>query len=275
MIKLMVDSAADCLKEDGYDLLVPLTVHIGGKDCKDGVDLTADKFYELLTTTEEFPKTSQPSPEDFARHFEQAKADGDQVICFTLSSALSGTYQSAVIAKNMVDYDGIYIIDTLTATHMIAVLARHAAGLVKKGVPAPQIVEECEALKSRVKVLAGVDTLEYLYKGGRLSRTSATVGKIAGIKPIITVTEDGKVSAGSKAVGVARAMQTILDKLLGYDLDVRFPMYTLYTYGTENLEKFEEKLTAAGYRTDGRRQVGSTIGAHVGPDVYGVVFVTK
>ena len=276
MIKILVDSAADCSRTDSvYDFLIPMTVTIDGRDYKDGIDLDADRFYELLTGAKEFPRTSQPSPEDFLQCFEKVKADGDEVICFTISSALSGTYQSACIARQMLGYEGIHIIDTLTATHLIGVLAGYAARRISEGAGAGQIVEECEALKGRIKVLAGLDTLEYLYKGGRLSRTGAVVGELAGIKPVITVTEDGKVSAGSKAIGVPRAIGMILSRLDACELDDRFPIYTLYTSGTENLEKLEQKLTASGYPLAGRRQVGSTIGAHVGPGVYGVLFVVK
>lgn len=276
MIKIMVDSSSDCRKEDGFfDICVPLTVSIGGKDYRSGVDLSADEFYELLTTAQEFPKTSQPSPEAFAQEFEKIKADGDEVICLTLSSALSGTYQSAVIAKVMADYDGIYIVDTLGVTHMVGVLAKFAKEQAAVGVSAPEIVRQCEELKGRIKVLAGVDTLEYLYKGGRLSRASAAVGEIAGIKPIITLTPEGTVTNAGKAIGIPRAIQTILTKLKSSQLDDRFPLYTLCTCGTENLEVLEKKLAAAGFESAGRLQVGSTIGAHAGPGVYGILFVTK
>ncbi len=276
MIKILVDSSSDCRKEDGiFDVCIPLTVSIGGKDYQAGVDLDADRFYELLTTSREFPKTSQPSPEAFAEAFQKVKESGDQMLCLLLSSALSGTYQSAVIAKSMVDYDGIYIVDTLGVTHMIAVLARFARQQADAGVSAAEIARQCEELKTKVKVLAGLDTLEYLYKGGRLSRASATVGEIAGIKPIITLTAEGTVNAGSKAIGLPRAMQSILTKLKDSRLDERFPLYTLCTCGTENAEAFEKKLAAAGFESSGRLQVGPTIGAHAGPGVYGVLFVTK
>ena len=276
MIKIMVDSSSDCRKEDGFfDICVPLTVSIGGKDYRSGVDLSADEFYELLTTSQEFPKTSQPSPEAFAQEFEKIKEAGDEVICLTLSSALSGTYQSAVIAKSMVDYEGIYIVDTLCVTHMIGILAKFAREQIAAGVPAAQIAQQCEELKSKIKVLAGVDTLEYLYKGGRLSRASAAVGEIAGIKPIITITAEGTITTAGKAIGIPRAIQTILTKLKSYEPDDRFPLYTLCTCGTENLEALEKKLAAAGFESAGRLQVGSTIGAHAGPGVYGVLFVTK
>ena len=276
MIKIMVDSAADCRKEDGFfDICVPLTVSVGGKDYRSGVDLSTDEFYQLLTSAEDFPKTSQPSPEAFAEEFEKIKEAGDEVICFALSSALSGTYQSAMIAKTMVDYEGIYIVDTQSVTHMIAYLAKLAKELAAAGISAPEIVERCEELKGKIKVFAGVDTLEYLYKGGRLSRASAAVGEIAGIKPIITITPEGTITTAGKAIGIPRAVQTILTKLKNYELDTRYPLYTLCTCGTENLEVLEKKLEAAGFESSGRLQVGSTIGAHAGPGVYGVLFVTK
>lgn len=276
MIKIMVDSSSDCQQKKGaYDLLIPLTVSIGGKDYQDGLELNADLFYELLLSNKEFPKTSQPSPESFVNHFEKIKADGDELLCFTLSSNLSGTYQSACIAKSMVDYDGIYIIDTLTATHMIGIMVESAAKLIGDGLSAKEIAEKCTELRSRVHVFAGLDTLEYLYKGGRLSRASATVGEIAGIKPLITVTEDGKVSAVAKAIGVPRAIQTILNKVKSFEVDENFPIYSLYSHGVENCKNLEDKLTAAGYAIAERRQIGSTIGAHVGPGAYAVAFVAK
>lgn len=275
MIKIMVDSAADCTWDSGIaDYYIPQTVSIAGTDYLAGEDLTADRFFELLTASKEFPKTSQPSPEVFAKAFAQAKADGDEVIYFALSSALSGTYQSAVIAKEMVDYDGIYIVDTKLVTYMIGVLAEYANGRIRENIPAAQIVAECEALKGKIKVLAGVDTLEYLYKGGRMSRTTAAVGNLANIKPIITLTEEGAVGIAGKAIGMPRAFQTILTKLKSCELDQRFPLYTLYTCGNENPDAFDKKLTETGYTIADRKQIGPAIGAHAGPGVYGVIFVT-
>lgn len=275
MIKILVDSSADCNLQDGIvDLLVPISVNIDGKEYRCGVDITSDKFYELLQSAKEFPRTSQPSPQSFIEIFEQVKADGDQLIYLSLSSALSGTYQCALMAKEMVDCDNIYIIDTLSVTHLIELMAAYARDLINRGLTAGEIADHCEELKSKVIIYAGVDTLEYLYKGGRLSRASAAVGELAGIKPIITV-KDGRVELIGKSLGKQRAINTILEKIKSHNIDPDFPMYSLYTCGTENCEALEEKLKSNGYTVADRLQVGATIGAHVGPGVYAVMFVEK
>lgn len=275
MIKLMVDSSSDMAENDIYDIMIPITVNIDGKEYFDGVNLDSNTFYRLLSKTSDFPRTAQPSPANFIDAFENIKSSGDELIYFALSSALSGTYQSAVMAKEMVGYDNIHIIDSKTATHMISVLVQFADHLRKQGLSAEQIVKRSEELKSKVKVLAGLDTLEYLKRGGRLSKASAAVGTLAQIKPIITVTENGGVEAIGKAIGKGKAIQFILEKLKEYKIDKSFPLYSLYTLGEENCSQLEEKLTAKGYSISKRLQVGSTIGAHVGTGVYGILFVIE
>jgi len=276
MIKIMVDSASDCLPNNSIaDLYMPLTVKMGEREYRDGIDLDKDSFYSLLTSTKCMPQTSQPSPGDFIKIFEKIKDDGDTLIYFALSSALSGTYQCACIAKSMVEYENIHIIDTKTVTHMIAMMAEYAYRLIGKGCTAEEIVSKCESLRERIKVFAGAYTLEYLKNGGRLSNSSAVIGTLAHIKPVVTVTEDGRVEAIGKCIGVAKAVQYILDRTGEYEIDEEFGLYSLYTYGERNCGDLEEKFTAAGYNISKRLQIGSTIGAHVGPGVYGVFFVEK
>lgn len=275
MIKILVDSSSDCNLQDGIvDLIVPILVNIDGVEYKSGTELACDKFYELLQNAKEFPRTAQPSPQSFIDVFEQVKADKDQLIYFCLSSRLSGTYQSALMLKDMVDYDDIYIIDTLGATHIINMMAIYARDLINQGLSASEIVDKCEAFKHKVKLYAGVDTLEYLYKGGRVSRASATVGELTGIKPIITVI-DGRVEMVGKALGKARAVNAVLEKAKGHEIDTDFPIFSLYTYGTENCELLEQKLADNGYNVKDRLQVGATIGTHVGPGGYAILFVEK
>lgn len=278
MIKILVDSSSDYgiteIREKNLEF-VPIHVTIDQKDYADGIDFAKDEFYTLLKESKEFPKTSQPSPEAFLSYFRDAQEKGDSLICILLSSALSGTCQSAMIAKDIVEYENIYIIDSLSATYTIKVMADYALRLIQEGCTAEEIVAKIESLKSHVKILAGLDTLEYLAKGGRLNKSAAAVGELANIKPIITLTPEGHVGVLGKCIGKNKAIAQVLKHLQEENVSTEFPLYVIYTYGTENCEKFEEKLTENGYSVSGRLQVGATIGAHIGPNAFGVVFVQR
>lgn len=278
MIKILVDSSSDYtmteIANNGFHF-VPLNILLGGKHYRDGIELKPDDFYELLISSGDFPKTSQPSPQDFADIFEDAKAKGDEIICILLSSALSGTCQSAHLAKDMVDYEGIYIIDSLAATVMIKFMGDYAAKLIAEGLNAKEIVSKVENMRKNIKVVAGLDTLEYLCKGGRLSRASATIGELANLKPIITVTDEGKVAVIGKCLGKNKALNFIINYLKENARDTEFPLYTLYSYGEENTEKLEERLTKEELSYDDRVQLGSTIGAHIGPGAFAILYVAK
>lgn len=278
MIKLLVDSSADYTKEEINNqnlLLAPLNIHIQGQDYLDGVNLFPDEFYTLLTTNEEFPKTSQPSPQEFLDIFEKVKESKDELICILLSSALSGTYQSAVLAKNMVDYDGIYLVDTLSVTAGIRLMVDKAQDLICKNKSAEEICSYLDSMKSRVKILAAVDTLEYLCKGGRVSKTAATLGNMAKLKPIVSVSLDGKVDLVAKRLGMNKSISYIIDSFMEQKLNATSSIYTIYSYGMENVEKLEKKLETKGYQIDQRLQIGPAIGTHVGPGAFGVCFVIE
>lgn len=275
MVKILLDSSSDAMHTHPYDYYVPLTVDIDGKCYKDGIDLRAQRFYKLLAHAEEFPKTSQPSPEDFVACFEDVKATGDELLYLTVSAALSGTFQSAHIAKEMVEYDGIHIVDSRTASHPISFLARQADKLRQEGLSAAEIVEKLEALRDRQVIFAGLQTLEYLYKGGRMSRTSAAIGTVANIKPIITINQQGKIEACGKAIGVKRAIAAIIKQVQAMEIDEDYEIWSLYSAETENCEILEKAMADIGHPVSGRMQVGPTIGAHTGPGVYGIMFVKK
>lgn len=277
MIKLLVDSSSDYMLDEleNRDILfVPLDILLCGKTYSDGIDIKKDEFYSLLENTKEFPKTSMPSPEVFFSQFEKAKENGDSVICLLLSSELSGTYQSAVLAKKMVDYENIYIIDTRTVAASIKILTEYCLSLREQGLSAEEIVGKAENLKSRIKVYAVLDTLEYLYRGGRLSKTSATIGSVAKIKPTVTV-ENGAVAVIKKSLGLSKAKNELMNIVKSKNIDYDFPVYTLYTYGTDNCQKLEAELNSENIKFNARVQIGSTIGAHVGAGAFGVFFVEK
>lgn len=277
MIRVLVDTAADYTMEEIREKnleCVPMHITINGKDYRDCYDLSKKQFYELMLENGGFPTTSQPSPQDFVDVFEAAKEAGEDVICILLSSKLSGTCQSAVLAQNIVDYDRIYLVDSLAATYMNRILADFAVKRVAEGAAAELIVSELEKLKSRIRIFAVVDTLEYLYKGGRLSKAAAVIGEMARIKPMITVSE-GEVSVTGKCLGKNKAISALLKNVQEREIDTEFPVYSLYTYGTDNCEILEERLRTSGCELTERLQLGATIGTHIGPGAFGLLFVEK
>ena len=278
MVRILVDTSSDYsieeLKLRNIEL-ISLNITVEDKSYRDSVDITRNEVYDMLINQGLFPKTSQPSPQDYVEIFEDVKERGDSIVVITLSSALSGTYQSALLSKDMVDYDEIYVVDSLSATHGIRHLCEHACDLRDQGADAATIAKEVDALKSRIVILAGVDTLEYLCRGGRVSRAAAAVGELANVKPIITVTEEGSVAVTAKCLGRNKAIASLVKSISSYEIDDNFPIYTVYAVGEENTEKLEEKLSAAGITTGPRLQLGATIGVHVGPGAYGVMFIKK
>ena len=278
MIRILVDSGSEYLpkkaQEKGIEVL-PIVTNVGGTDYRDGIDLGRDEFFELLEETGLFPSTSQITPHTFAETFKQARDAGDEVIALILSSALSGTYQKACMAQAMVGGEGIYVIDSLTATYPISILADYAARLRDEGWEAKRIVEALEELKGSVKVIAMVDTLEYLQRGGRIPKAAAKIGEAAKLKPVISVTEKGDLAMVGACLGRKRAFDTIMKYLDSLEIDERFPVYAIYSYGTKNCERLEERLADAGISVTERRQIGYVIGSHIGPNACGVVFVEK
>lgn len=278
MIRIMIDSGSEYLPKEAQakDIeVLPIVTNVGGNDYRDGFDLGRDEFFELLEETGQFPTTSQITPHVFATKFKEALDAGDEVIAIILSSALSGTFQNACMAQAMVGNEGIYLIDSLTATYPISIMADYAAKLRDEGMPAAQIVEAIEELKGSAKVIAMVDTLEYLQRGGRIPKAAAKIGEAAKLKPVISVTEKGDLAMISACLGRKRAFDTIMKQLESIEIDDRFPVYAIYSYGTKNCERLEVRLQEAGISVTERRQIGYVIGSHIGPNACGVVYVEK
>ncbi len=278
MIKILIDSSADLTPAEikAKDVtMIPIQITINDKSYLDGIDLDHDTFYDLLTNSEEFPKTSQPSPQEFLDAFEKAKANGDELICILLSSALSGTFQSAQLAKNIVGYDKIYLIDSLSAVSAIRILCDKALEMIQDGANSQQIITALNELKGRIKIFAALNTLDYLSKGGRISKAAATIGELTKIKPIITVNDEGKVEIAGKRLGINKSISYIKEKIDSFTIDQDYPIYSLYSFGEENLNKLQQKLIENNYELADAIQVGPTIGAHLGPEAFGICFVTK
>lgn len=279
-IKIITDSTADYeineLQEKDI-ICVPMSITFRDQTFLDGIQLHKDEFFKQLMTHDILPTTSQPSPESFLKYFKEAKKNKDTVIVVLISSALSGTVQSAHIAKEMAEYDNIHIIDSLTVTIGIKFLVDTAVTMREAGESANTIVATLEALKSKIRIYAAIDTLEYLCKGGRLSKTQAGLGTLAHLKPVITINSEGAISIISKSIGLAKARSQILKLLQQTELDTQYPLHLIYAYDRRNCDKFKEKLeqTDMAINTHYIYGIGPTIGTHIGAGAFGVVFVEK
>lgn len=279
MIKIMTDSTSDIDLEYAKKLnieVVPLKVIFGQKEYKDRVDLQPEQFYDLLASSKSLPSTSQPSPQDYLDVYEKTKENKDTLIVITLSSVLSGTYQSACIAKELVEYDDIYVIDSLNATQGLRLIVEKAVQLRNDGLSAKEIVNFIEEYKTRVHIYAYVDTLEYFYKGGRLSKTSATVGTMLKLKPIVGL-KDGTLDVFSKARGSLKATTKVIDVVKEHgDIDLNEPIAIGYTGDISGLDKFENMLREEfGFHDVFHGYVGPVIGTHAGPGARLIAYVTK
>ncbi|HWS30184.1 MAG TPA: DegV family protein [Clostridia bacterium] len=279
MIEILTDSASDLSGLSGTlgVTVVPLTIIFPEHAYFDG-ELTREEFYEKLKNANPLPSTSQPSPADFLKYFERAKREGSDVIVITISEALSGTYQSAAAAKEMADYERIYLVDSRLATMGEAALVEYAAKLRAEGKSAEEIYETLLEARNRIKLFALVDTLTYLHRGGRLSKSVTVVGSFLNVKPILALENGVLVSAG-KARGFSRGVEAVselIKKSGGADFDL--PVYFAHTNARELCSMFMEKLAEldpAFSCCERVVDIGGVVGTHVGEGTVGVAYFTK
>ena len=278
MVRIITDSAADfepAELEALQIICIPLSVLFESREYRENVDLSKAEFYELLLGSETLPKTAQASPEVLLNLFTDAMEAGDEAVYITLSSALSGTYQNACMVREMAGGKDLYVVDGLHATGGQRILVEHAVKLREEGKSAAEIAEAVKALQGRIVLYACMDTLEYLYKGGRISHTTYTIGSLAQIKPIITVTAAGQVDVPAKAMGMRKGMVYLCKRLEVKPMDPAFPLYVMYTNNRAVAEELADRLRAQGYEIPDSRiiAVGAAIGSHVGPNACGLVYV--
>ena len=280
MVRIITDSAADFEPielEQKQITCIPLKVLFGTEEYEENISLRKDQFYDKMTQFNGFPKTSQAAPQVLADLFEEAKAAGDEAVYFTLSSALSGTWQSAMFIRDDLGYEGAYLVDSRNATGGQRMLVEYAVRLRDEGKCAKEIVEAVEAMRERIVLYACINTLEYLYKGGRISHLSYTLGTLAQIKPIIHVDHHGRVDIPAKAMGMRKGMDYLCKQADVKAPDTDFPLYVMYTDDRTVAETLALRLAEHGHaiHEDHIIQVGAAIGSHIGPKACGLVYVGK
>lgn len=277
-VKLIIDAGCDLSQAQAQDLgviLVPMTVHFGDEEYRSGIDLTHEEFYNKLAKSKELPTTSQPTPYHFEQVFQQVKDSGNEAVVLCVSSSLSGTFQSATIAA--ADFsDCIYVVDTRAVSIAQKILLDYAISLKKHGACAKEIAAELEKKKADVCAYGAVDTLEYLMKGGRLSKAAGAVGSVLGIRPILYLC-DGELAVAGKARGPKAAITMTHNLIAEVGIDYSMPVGIGYTGNDASV--IDPYLNAsnsvwAGYDVP-VYNVGSTVGTHTGPGLFIVAFFKK
>jgi DegV family protein with EDD domain len=253
---------------------VPLTVNFGEKEFIDGVTIEKKEFYEKLIESDVMPTTSQAGPDTFIREFDKAKEAGEEVLVITLSSKLSGTYQSACIASE--DYENVYVVDSLTTAIGQSILVELAIGMLDEGKSAKEIAQALESEKEKVLVVALIDTLEYLKKGGRISKTVAFAGGVLNIKPVLSVI-GGEINMLGKARGSKMGNNLLVEEIKkAGGIDFGKPVLLGYSgisdslllkYIEDSRHIWEGNIDEVRYTS-----IGSVIGTHAGPGAVAVAF---
>ena len=276
--RIIVDSTADLMPDYKKRVnIVPLTVNFGDTEYIDGVTIDHKTFYEKLVESDVLPTTSQATPDAFMKEFDKVKEAGESAVVITLASKFSGTYQSAVIAAE--DYDNIYVVDSESAAMGSGILVELAFRLLDSGMSAEEIAKTLEEEKKKIIIVALVDTLEYLKKGGRVSKTVAFAGTLLNIKPVLSVT-DGEINMLGKARGSKMGNNLLVEEIKkAGGVDFSKPVLLGYSgisdalllkYIEDSKHIWEGNLDEVHYTT-----VGSVIGTHVGPGAVVVAFFKK
>ena len=276
MIQIITDSASDIVDVQREDLIIlPINIAFGENEYQDGVNLTHKMFYEKLVESDELPVTSQVPPFAFEEAYRKVKEEGNQAIVITLSSKLSGTWQSANIAAEKYG-DIVKVIDSENASIGERTLVEYALRLKDGGLNFEEIVDRLEADKVRIRLVALLDTLEYLKKGGRISKTAAIAGSLLSIKPVIAI-QNGEVVVLGKARGSKQGNNLLAEQIRQVGgIDFEKPFVLGYTGMSDAvLQKYiadNEVLWKGHVETLDTTSVGGTIGTHIGPGAIGVAF---
>lgn len=258
---------------------VPLNIHIGEEVYLDGIDLSKEEFYVKMAAPSELPKTSQPSPQLFYDLFKRLISEGNEVICLSLSSGVSGTYQSTLIARDMLEEEEqkhLHLVDTQQLSVTILMTLKKLDKLLAQGKSIPEAIQWVEDHKLKGKIYGLLDTLENLKKGGRISPAQAMIGGLLNIKPIIVV-QNGKVDSLGKARGRKKGVQQLsefIGSLEKYDTDYLFMAHNFQSFD-EAKQELEQIIDVSQFKEVFYYTLGCTIGTHAGPKTIGIALMEK
>ena len=277
-IQIITDAGSDIVDCSRTDLTVlPMTIRFGDEEYLDGVNLTHRQFYEKMIETQVLPTTSQPSPYAFEAAIRKIHEQGDIALIITISSKLSGTWQSANIAAAETDGE-VYIVDSLNVAVGEKAIVEYALRMKDAGTDIHTIVETLNHEKENLRVIALLDTLEYLQKGGRISKTVAFVGGALAIKPVVAIV-DGKVILLGKARGSKNGENFLMREAEKAGLDFSRPLCLGYTgFSDAMLQKYMEDSRHLWEGHEGSLPIctiGATIGTHIGPNAIALSFFEK
>ncbi len=278
MLRIVTDTGSDIVREEAERMqitLVPLNILFGEEPCPCETAEDRDRFFERLAAAKDLPTTSQPSPDQYLKIYKEAEAAGDEVLVLCISSGLSGTYQSAWVASQMLDYDKITVVDTRSVIMGQRMLVDIAVRMRDEGKTREEITAQIQELAERVVVCGVVDCLEYLKRGGRIPKTLAVVGTVLKIKPALII-QDGVIEQLSKSRGMKQAQEKLYELLAEYGHDEAWPVYFGYVQKKEPGLQFQADTSARfGLGETGLYPVGATIGVHVGPGCVVLTFIRK
>ncbi|CDR31446.1 DegV domain-containing protein SAV0749 [Acholeplasma oculi] len=272
-VAVLSTSGMDYLKENNEVSNVRLTVFFDGKEYVDHTEIKAEDFYQMMLDKPNADiHTSQVSTGAFQKLYEDVRDKGfNELVVVSISSKLSGTYQGAILAKELVEGIRVEVIDSKSVSFGEAVLGLRALELVKKGQTLDQIVEDLNAYKSRTKIFVLVDTLKYLVKNGRLSAAAGLIGTLLKIKPLLKIMEDGSLKPYEKIRTTTKAQKRIMEIVLEETQGKKVDFYIAYTTNLEKAQSLEAELREA--RPDANVTIiplTPVVGAHAGPGTLGL-----
>lgn len=278
MIKIITDSSANISQEEAKSLgitVLPLGVSFGTEAFRDGVDLSAEQFYKKLSSSKEFPHTSQPSREELVELFTRESAGADDVLVMFIADVLSGTQKLARQVVEEKKLSNVHVYNTRSTTAVLRMLVLEALKNADK--PIKEVIAILDELRPRIRLYAALDTLEFLRKGGRLSGAASFIGNVLKIKPVIYFTGECEVKVCSKQIGYSLALKRLCEEATKEEIDQTQPIYYLYTGDDTNCNAMIEKLALPNeIKAQGEKvNICPVIGTHIGPRAAGIVVAVK